>query len=225
MAISRAEREDVREASYRDLITAARMDLHTAMPGIIQSFDAARMTCTIQPAIRGAIVQPSGQAQAVDLPMLVDCPVVFPGGGGYILTYPLKAGDECLVVFSERCIDAWWQSGGVQAAAEYRLHDLSDGFVIPGPRSQPHVVTGGVGMTGAELRTDSGTTVLRLNGSTIEIVAPGGVTLNTPTVTMTHDLYVKGDFKLDGDMDAGGFGYLEHTHTGVHGETSTPHVL
>lgn len=211
MAISRAEREDVREASYRDLITAARMDLHTAMPGIIQSFDAARMTCTIQPAIRGAIIAPNGRAEAADLPLLVDCPVVFPGGGGYILTYPLKAGDEALIVIAERCIDAWWQSGGVQAAAEYRLQDLSDGFVIPGPRSQPHVVAGGVGMTGAELRTDSGTTVLRLKGTAVELVAPGGVTFDTPTLTLT------------GDMVCGGFSYLGHTHTGVHGETSTPH--
>lgn len=211
MAISRAEREDVREASYRDLITAARMDLHTAMPGIIQSFDAARMTCTIQPAIRGAIIAPNGRAEAADLPPLVDCPVVFPGGGGYILTYPLKAGDEALIVIAERCIDAWWQSGGVQAAAEYRLQDLSDGFVIPGPRSQPHVVAGGVGMTGAELRTDSGTMVLRLKGTSVELVAPGGVTFDTPTLTLT------------GDMICGGFSYLGHTHTGVHGETSTPH--
>lgn len=211
MAISRAEREDVREASYRDLITAARMDLHTAMPGILQSFDPARMTCTVQPAIRGAIVAPNGRAEAVDLPLLVDCPVVFPGGGGYVLTYPLKAGDEALIVIAERCIDAWWQSGGVQAAAEYRLQDLSDGFVIPGPRSQPHVVTGGVGMSGAELRTDTGTTVLRLKGTAVEIVAPGGVTLDTPTLTLT------------GDMICGGFSYLGHTHTGVHGETSTPH--
>lgn len=211
MAISRAEREDVREASYRDLITAARMDLHTAMPGIIQSFDAARMTCTIQPAIRGAIIAPNGRAEAADLPLLIDCPVVFPGGGGYILTYPLKAGDEALIVIAERCIDAWWQSGGVQAAAEYRLQDLSDGFVIPGPRSQPHVVTGGVGMTGAELRTDSGTTVLRLKGSAIEIVAPGGITMTTPTLTVT------------GDVISGGISYLGHVHGCPHGgTTSTP---
>ena len=210
MAISRAEREDVREASYRDLITAARMDMHTAMPGIIQSFDPARMTCTVQPAIRGAIVAPNGRAEAADLPLLVDCPVVFPGGGGYVLTYPLKAGDEALIVIAERCIDAWWQSGGVQAAAEYRLQDLSDGFVIPGPRSQPHVVTGGVGMSGAELRTASGTTVLRLKGTAVELVAPGGVTLDTPTLTVT------------GDVISGGKSYLQHTHMGVHGETSAP---
>ena len=210
MAISRAEREDVREASYRDLITAARMDMHTAMPGIIQSFDPARMTCTVQPAIRSAIVAPNGRAEAADLPLLVDCPVVFPGGGGYILTYPLKAGDEALIVIAERCIDAWWQSGGVQAAAEYRLQDLSDGFVIPGPRSQPHVVAGGVGMTGAELRTDTGTTVLRLKGTAVELIAPGGVTLDTPTLTVT------------GDVISGGKSYLQHTHMGVHGETSAP---
>lgn len=211
MAISRAEREDVRETSYRDLITAARMDMHTSMPGIIQSFDPVRMTCSVQPAIRGAIVAPSGRAEAVDLPLLVDCPVVFPGGGGYILTYPLQPGDEALIIIAERCIDAWWQSGGVQAAAEYRLQDLSDGFVIPGPRSQPHVVTGGVGMTGAELRTDTGTTVLRLNGDTIEIVAPGGITMTTPTLTVT------------GDVISGGISYLGHTHTCPDGETSTPH--
>ena len=211
MAISRAEREDVREASYRDLITAARMDMHTAMPGIIQSFDSVRMTCTIQPAIRGAIVAPNGRAEASDLPLLVDCPVVFPGGGGYVLTYPLKAGDEALIIIAERCIDAWWQSGGVQAAAEYRLQDLSDGFVIPGPRSLPRVVTGGVGMTGAELRTDTGTTVLRLKGDAIEIVAPGGITMTTPTLTVT------------GDVISGGISYLGHTHTCPDGETSTPH--
>lgn len=211
MAISRAEREDTREAPYRDLLQAARMDIHTAIPGIIQSFDPVRMTCTVQPSIEGAVVAPDGRAQAVALPLLVDCPVVFPGGGGYVLTFPLKSGDEALIIFAERCIDAWWQSGGVQPAAEYRLQDLSDGFVIPGPRSQPRVVSDGVNTSGAELRTDSGTTVLRLKGTQVELVAPGGVTFDTPTLTLT------------GDMICGGFSYLGHTHTGVHGETSTPH--
>ena len=211
MAISRAEREGSRETPFRDLLTAARMDIHTALPGIIQSFDAARMTCTVQPAIRGAIVLPSGQAQAVDLPLLVDCPVVFPGGGGYELTFPLQVGDDCLIIFAERCIDAWWQSGGVQAAAEYRLHDLSDGFVIAGVRSQPHVLQGGVSTSGAELRNDAGTARITLSGTSVTITAPGGVTLDTPMLTLT------------GDMTAGGFRYLSHTHTGAHGETSGPH--
>lgn len=211
MAISRAEREQTQLAPIRDAITAARLDIHTALPGVIQSFDPARMTCTVQPAIRAAIIQKSGAARAVDLPLLVDCPVVFPGGGGYELTFPVKSGDDALIVFAERCIDAWWQSGGVQAAAEFRLHDLSDGFVIPGVRSQPRVVAGGVHMGGAEIRTDSGSARIQLNGDAVRIIAPAGVVVDTPTVTLT------------GDMICGGFSYLGHTHTGVHGETTPPH--
>lgn len=211
MAISRGEREGGAAVPFRDMLEAARIDIHTALPGIIQSFDPVRMTCTVQPAIRGAVVNPDGRAQSVDLPLLVDCPVVFPGGGGYELTFPLAAGDDCLIIFAERCIDAWWQSGGVQAAAEYRMHDLSDGFVLAGVRSQPHVLTGGVNMSGAELRRDSGTALIRLKGDAVEIVAPGGVTMTTPTLTVT------------GDVVSGGISYLGHVHGCPHGgSTSTP---
>ena len=73
-------------------------------------------------------------------------PVVFPGGGGFALTFPVAAGDECLVVFASRCIDAWWQSGGVGEPMEPRMHDLSDGFALIGVRSQPaHVSRRDVG--------------------------------------------------------------------------------
>ena len=211
MAISRGEREGGAAVPFRDMLEAARIDIHTALPGIIQSFDPARMTCSVQPAIRGAIRQPDGRVQAVDLPLLVDCPVVFPGGGGYELTFPLAAGDDCLIIFAERCIDAWWQSGGVQAAAEYRMHDLSDGFVLAGVRSQPHVLTGGVNMSGAELRRDGGTALLRLKDDAVEIVAPSGITMTTPTLTVT------------GDVISGGISYLGHVHGCPHGgSTSTP---
>lgn len=211
MAISRNERDSVAETPFREMVKAERLDLHTALPGIIQSFDPQRMTCEVAPAIRGAIIETNGQARSVDLPLLVDCPVVFPGGGGYALTFPLKPGDDCLVVFAERCIDAWWQSGGIQNAAEYRLHDLSDGFVIPGVRSQPQVVRGGVSTTATELRTDDGRALVRIRDHAMEIVAPDGLTIDAPTVTYT------------GDIICGGFSYLGHTHTGVHGETTPPH--
>lgn len=208
MAISRAERAGAPETPFKDLLTAARIDLHTALPGIIQSFDPKAMTCTVQPAIRSAIISTDGKPRSVDLPLLVDCPVVFPGGGGYELTFPLKKGDDCLVVFAERCIDAWWQSGGIQNAAEYRLHDLSDGFVLAGVRSQPHVVKNGVTMTGTELRTDSGSAFLRLSGDGIEIVAPDGITIDTPQVTVT------------GDVIAGGISLIHHVHGGCQGGTT-----
>ena len=42
--------------------------------------------------------------------------MVFPGGGGFALTFPVAAGDECLVVFASRCIDDY--ETGVRLAQE-----------------------------------------------------------------------------------------------------------
>src|SRR6187431_703340 len=83
--------------------------LWTCVPGIIQSFDPAKRTCVVQPAIKALVQAPDGTESWVALPLLVDCPVQFPGGGDVVLTFPLKTGDECLVVFASRCIDSWWQ--------------------------------------------------------------------------------------------------------------------
>ena len=57
-----------------------------------------------------------------------------------MLTFPVKPGDECLLVFNERCIDGWWQSGGSSEPLDYRQHDLSDAVAIMGISSLPQVV-------------------------------------------------------------------------------------
>ncbi len=154
----------------------------TALPGIILSFDPAKMTCEVQPAIQGTRADPkTGETSHHDLPPLVDCPVCFPSGGDAILTFPIAAGDECLVVFSSRCIDAWWQQGGVQPPMSFRMHDLSDGFVLPGGRSQVNLV-GGISISTTQLRSIDGATCVELDAAAqaITLTAPGGINLNGP---------------------------------------------
>ena len=56
--------------------------LWTALPGIILSFDAAALTCEVQPAIQGKKRDEDGSITLVNLPILLDCPVVFPHAGG-----------------------------------------------------------------------------------------------------------------------------------------------
>lgn len=156
--------------------TGRQAMLWTAIPGIVQSFNAEALTCEVQPAIQGKVRQEDGSIQLVNLPLLLDCPVVFPHAGGVSLTFPIKPGDECLVVFSCRAIDLWWQSGGVQPPAETRMHDLSDGFVIPGPYSQVKKISG-VSTEVAELRSDDGAARLSLHPEThdVTLVTPGNV--------------------------------------------------
>lgn len=149
--------------------------LWTAMPAIINTFDAVAMTCTARVAIKGQLQQQDGTWQDVEIKPLLDVPVVFPSGGGFILTFPVAPGDECLIILASRCIDAWWQLGGVQPQMEFRMHDLSDGFAIVGPRSQPRVVSG-LSTTATQLRSADGATCVE--------VAPGKITLTAADVVV-----------------------------------------
>lgn len=133
----------------------------TACPAIIVSFDPASETVTAQPSIQAQNRAPDGKVSWQRLPVLVDVPVIFPSGGGFTLTFPIAAGDECLVIFASRCIDAWRQSGGVQVQPELRMHDLSDGFALVGVRSQPRALPN-VSTTSAQLRSDDGLTYVEL---------------------------------------------------------------
>lgn len=180
--MDRRQRLNDEATNLAALKRSTQAEIWTSMPGIIQSFDAEKMTCSVQLAIQGTIVDAkTSVASNVNLPVLVDCPVCFPSFGGVTLTMPVKKDDEVLVSFASRCIDGWWQNGGVQPPMEYRMHDLSDGFVQPGGRSQPRVLSG-ISTSTAQLRSDDGATMVELDPASqkIRIVAPGGIDLIGP---------------------------------------------
>ena len=184
------ERLQNKNVQQRVAIQDYVMNLRVSCPGIIQSYDEASQTVTVQPAIRDKI-RLNGNVTDESLPLLVDVPVYFPSGGGYSLTFPIVAGDECLVVFGDSCIDAWWQSGGVQNQLDKRRHDLSDGFAFVGFKSKPNAVPAGAGTT---LQGSSGS--INLNGGTITI-SDANVVINSSNVTIA------------------GKDFLSHTHSGV----------
>lgn len=192
---------------------SALSKIWTSLPGIIQSFDPDAMTVTVQPAIRALVRDETGAQVETDLPLLLDCPVQFPAGGGCTLTFPVAQGDECLVVFASRCIDAWWQSGGIQNQAELRMHDLSDGFALLGFRSQPRVIPA-ISTTAAQLRSDDGSTFVEVApGGAVTITAPAGLTIN-------GDVKVNGKVTATGDVKAGAISLEQHKHPGDSGGTT-----
>jgi hypothetical protein len=179
MPISTQSQIGGEQQATQALFDAISTQLRVAMPGIIQSFDPDAVTCTVQPALKGKNAVSSGDIESVNLPLLVDVPVIFPRGGGCTLTFPVAPGDECLLIFSDRCIDFWWQSGGVQEPVDSRQHDLSDAFAIVGPQSQAQKIDN-ISTSAVELRSDDGNTKLSLNPGTgaIKGIAPGGFDLN-----------------------------------------------
>lgn len=197
------------EQGLRLFFDDRQSSLWSAMPGIVQSVDLTKMTCVVQLAIQGTIQLENGQTQAQTYPLLADVPIVFPGAGGFVITFPLAAGDEVLVVFASRCIDAWWQNGGIDnRPMETRMHDLSDGFAIPGPRSQPKKVSG-ISSTALQIRNDAGT-------SYIEIGADGKVKIvSSAEIDYTGNLKVTGNVDVTGYVKSGTVSLSSHVHSGV----------
>jgi hypothetical protein len=202
---------DLQEA-LRAILGGWQAKLWTALPGTVQSYDATAGTCVIQPAIQAVITKPDGSVLTANLPLLLDVPVVYMGGGNFVATFPIKQKQEALVVFSSRCIDAWWQSGGVQPQAELRMHDMSDGFALIGPRSQANLIPN-VSTDTAQLRSLDGTTYYELaEGQVANIVAPGGINITGP-VAITGALSVSGT--VTGGDDVSIMGKVTATEEGT----------
>lgn len=173
--------------------------MRVCLPGVIQSFNPQDVTCVVQLAVNGQ----EGN-RSVMLPLLPDLPVIFPRGGGVTLTFPVAAGDECMVVFADRRIDFWWQSGGIQESAAVRTHDLSDAFVIVGPQSQSQKISG-ISTVAAQLRSDDGTTVISLDPArgSISGTAPGGFDLNGLKILPDGRLQLVGGVIVDSHVHGG----------------------
>ena len=181
-------------------------NLRVAVPGIIQAFDSVEQTVRVQPAIRELVTGSDYTPVSIPLPELLDVPIVLPRAGAYVITLPIQAGDECLVIFADQCIDAWWQNGGVQNQMEKRRHDLSDGFAILGTWSQPRRLS--------QYRTDSMQLLNLETGAGIRIQGEG--------VTIQGKLTVTGDSMMEGALVAGGVDLAGHIHTCPDGQTGGP---
>ena len=229
--MDRRERYVTNEEAQRLFFSALQSRIWTAVPAVVQSFNAERMTVEAQPVL-ACMVRTAGNAgngplEPLPLPLLVDVPVVWPGGGGVTLTFPIKMGDECLIVFASRCIDGWWANGlqdpnNIPPPPEMRLHNLSDGFAIVGPRSLPRALSG-ISTTSAQLRTDDGTGYWDFNPTTksFKVVAPGGITLNGVTIDSSGNIAnadnISASGTIDGgtDVQTGSVSLKSHVHTGV----------
>ncbi len=155
---------------YRSMGDGWKSNLRVACPGIVQGFDEKEQTVTVQLALREQVSDCEYNKQWMDIPMLLDVPIVVPRAGGYCLTMPINKGDECLVIFGDMCIDSWWELGGIQNQQEKRRHDLSDGFAILGAWSQPRVLEN-YSIDSCQLRNEKGTSMIELKKDSINITS------------------------------------------------------
>lgn len=202
---SDAQLSGSQDDAIKQYIESRLMDVHTCLPGRVISFDPVAQTAVVQPCIQRIFIEQG----PVNLPPCMDVSVSFTGGGGFFLTFCPAEGDECILHFSERAIDFWFQNGGIQLPSEYCTHDLGDAFAAVGVNSQPNVLPN-LCTTGAELRTRDKTTFLRVEAGTI---------------TMKGNVVITGSVTASGDVTGNGKSLDTHIHSGVQtgsGNTGEP---
>lgn len=142
-------------------------DLNCHHIGTVKSFDADAQTivATINYTKTVFILNPNTQVyapQQLSYPPLLDVPVVCLGGGGFNLTFPIAVGDQCLLLFNDRSIDNWFQSGQAGVLNSARAHSLADALAIVGLNSM-NTSLANYSTTSAFLRNKAGTTGVKVD--------------------------------------------------------------
>lgn len=178
-----------------DMISNGIAGIHTACPATIISFDAGTCVASVKPTM----TYYKSDGTTLDYPVIIGVPVFMPKAGSSQITYPVKAGDNCLLVFAERSIDEWMGKGNSDNH-DPRRYDLTDAFCF-------------VGMCPAQ--SISADNVEVINGGTKISLTPSN------TINIVGNINVHGTIVCTGDVIGGGISLIGHQHIGVHGVTSS----
>ena len=125
-------REPTLAEALAEIFDSWMVDMHTALPGRVESYDPAAQTADVLPMVRRAREREDGSVATEDLPVLPSVPVAFPRGGGYFLSLPIQKGDFVMLVFQEASIDQFRKKGELTHPGDLRRHSLSAPVAYPG---------------------------------------------------------------------------------------------
>lgn len=221
------QRIDDPEENLRAAIEQHMARMWTSAMGRIVSYDAARQTASVQLTVKSFVKDENGKRKAVDIPILQDVPVQFPGSGGQTMTFPVAAGDEVMINFLSRASDAQQQSGGDQNPTDSSVNSLSHPRAMLGFKSDPKKLSN-VSTSATELRSDDGMTKISLSGAggvgvatdkSVSITAANGVAIGGGA----GETAITGTVRITGELIVNDIVFSTHKHTGVQpgGGTST----
>lgn len=191
-------------AQWRQIVRQSGEDLRCASPGFLVEDMAANQTVTVQIAIQERVRPASGPAQWMDIPPITSVPIIVPRGGGFSTTFPLKKGDQGILIFCDTCFDNWWMNGqtnappavnvsspsGSQRQFEVRRHHVHDCGFFPGMWSKNNLIPN-YSTDSMQLRADDGSAIIDVAaggvtvtvGDSVVTVSNGGVSVKGAVVT------------------------------------------
>lgn len=154
----------------RQFIDDALGDVRVALPGRVETYDVAAQSVDVKPLIKDGVLNEDEERIVESLPVIPSVPLVFPGSGGFAITWPIDVGDTVLLVFSSSSIDKWLVTDGdVDPDTDHR-HRLDDAIAIPGLRSFKSPINPAPG-SNMEIRAPAGVQILVGGTSALALVA------------------------------------------------------
>lgn len=137
--------------TLREAFSEMMKSVGTSIPGHVLSFDPGTQLAQLQIGISST----TQDGRKLTPAPIIECPVQFSGGGGWSIEHKIVAGDEGIIIFSQRCVDAWIETGGVAENPISRFHDKQDAYFVPGIRSKPNSISN-FANDGVKIRNEDG---------------------------------------------------------------------
>lgn len=120
--------DEVLDAAIRGVLD----DVRVALPGQIESYDAATRRASVQVLIMDGSDGEDGARRSRPIAVLTDVPVAGVGSGQIRIKLPVRAGDPCWLLFASSSI-ARLKAGarGVTDPGDDRHHHVADAIAIP----------------------------------------------------------------------------------------------
>ena len=159
-------------------------EVNTALPGIVQSFDAS----TRRAQVKAAIPRMTRAGQVLERSTIHNVPVVFPSAGGYTLSFPLVEGDAVLLVYAQQGIGNFKTTHGRALPTPEGGFAQHDAIAIPG--FGPLTIT-----------PISGGVTPNLIGMTLQANdASRFININDTNITIGGDVFVTGNLTVGGTI-------------------------
>lgn len=113
-------------------IDSRLVDVHTSMPGRVESYDKDRQVADVRPQLRRVLRRRNGDRVSEELPVIPCVPVTQLRVGDFFIHLPVAEGTFGTLFFNEADIGRWRSIGDVVDPGDTRRHDLSAASFLPG---------------------------------------------------------------------------------------------
>lgn len=209
------------------------------LPAVVVAYDRGTNRASVQPLISfvDTANQQTTRAQVASVPVLQL------GGGGFVLSFPIKPGDLGWIKANDRDISVFKQAMQQTAPSTQRMHSFSDAMFIPDTMMRG-VTIEGEDTENAVFQNLDGSVRIALWADQVKITAPKiilnattEITLDTPLTTITGELQAgtnpsytqtasfNGLITTTDDVVAQTISLVGHVHSGVQpggGDTGGP---